>query len=413
MSKLTICMFSNLYFPVVSGSATQTTALSRELSRRGHKVIVITARIDPVSPDYEEIDGVSIYRLPALRLPRLSIALKFPWLNSTFFLSNVKKIEKIIGKHNPDIFHLHNHMFDLALSAALMRRKLNKPLVTTLHTVIRHSQPIYNLLLIPADRVFLKRMVVDQSNLLIYPDINIKRYALEAFGRDKNAAIVPYGIDFPEKPKEEKVEQLKAKFGLDGKRVILSLGHVHDIRNRYDLIAAMPEVLRVFSDTVLLIVGAISTQIPESLAHKLGIERSVIFTGAVPHEIVPGLLALAKLEAHWLNQEEPKRTSLGIASLEAMAAAKVILSTANPNTYGEGILQDGRNFVHAEPGKPEQLAQKIISLLGNEARCQSIGINARETIAKHFSWDSVCEQTIQTYQSAIEIHAKCTLRPCQ
>jgi len=402
MSKLTVCMFSNLYFPVVSGSSTQTISLARELSRRGHKVIVITARIDPVSPEYEEIDGVTVYRVPALKLPKLSIALKFPWLNSTFFPSNIKKIEKILRKHNPDIFHLHNHMFDLALSAVLMRKKLKKPLVTTLHTVIRHSQPIYNLVLLPADRVFLRRIVIDQSDLLIYPDINIKRYASEAFRREDGTVVVPYGINFHEKPKEEKIEQLRAKFDLAGKRIILSLGHVHDIRNRHDLIAAMPEVLRVFPDAALLIVGAISTTTPERLAYKLGVERSVIFAGAVPHEIVPGLLALAKLEAHWLNQEEPERTSLGIASLEAMAAGKVILSAANPNTYGDGILMDGENFVHVEPGKPTQLAQRIISLLGDDAKRQIIGFNARKTIVNHFSWDSVCEQTIQAYQRAIQ-----------
>lgn len=402
MNKLTVCMFSNLYFPVVSGSATQTIALSRELSRRGHKIIVITARIDPASPEYEDIDGVSVYRLPAVRLPKLSIALNFPWLNSTFFPSNIKKIESILRKHKPDVLHLHNHMFDLALSAVLMRRRLRISLVTTLHTVIRHSQPIYNLFLFPADRVFLKHVVIDQSDLLIYPDTNIKRYALEAFGRRNNASVVPYGIDFPEKPKEEKIDELRDRFGLEGKRIILSLGHVHEIRNRHDLIAAMPIVLRVFPDTVLLIVGAISTPTPEHLVHKVGVEHSVIFAGAVSHEFVPGLLALASLEAHWLDQEEPERTSLGIASLEAMAAAKVIMSTANPNTYGDGILQDGKNFIHAVPGKPEQLAQEIISLLGDEARCQSIGATARETIVNHFSWDSVCERTLQVYQKALQ-----------
>ncbi len=401
MNRLTICMFSNLYFPVVSGSATQTIALSRELSQRGHKVIVITARIDPASPEYEEMEGVIVYRLPAWKLPKLSISLNFPWLNLTFFPSNITEIEKILREHNPDILHLHNHMFDLALSAVLMRRKLKKPLVTTLHTVIRHSQPLYNLVLIPADRIFLKRIVIDHSDLLICPDVNIKRYATEAFGREDGAVIVPYGISFHEQPKKEDTEQLITKFGLAKKRVILSLGHVHDIRNRHDLIAAMPEVLRVFPNAVLLIVGAVSTPTPERLAYKLGVERSVIFTGAVPREMVPNLLSLAKIEAHWLNQEEAARTSLGIASLEAMAAGKVILSAANPNTYGDGLLKDGENFIHVEPGKPTQLAQKIISLLGNEEKCRIIGSNARKTIVNHFSWDSVCDQTVRLYRQVI------------
>ena len=42
-----VCMFSNLFPPVPSGSSTQTAALSRELVGRGHQVDVITARVDP------------------------------------------------------------------------------------------------------------------------------------------------------------------------------------------------------------------------------------------------------------------------------------------------------------------------------------------------------------------------------
>ena len=60
MKKRTVLMLSNLYPPIVSGSSTQTSSLARELSKRGHKVIVITARVENASPKYEEKDGVII-----------------------------------------------------------------------------------------------------------------------------------------------------------------------------------------------------------------------------------------------------------------------------------------------------------------------------------------------------------------
>ena len=152
-------MLSNLYPPVVSGSSTQSASLSRELARRGCQVVVITAKVDKDSNEYEEANGVCIYRLPATRLPKMPISFNFPWLSYTFTPRNLQRIEGILEFHKSDIIHLHNHMFDLAFSAALMCRRTKKPLVITIHTMIKHARNLYNTLLYPADRVLLKYLV--------------------------------------------------------------------------------------------------------------------------------------------------------------------------------------------------------------------------------------------------------------
>lgn len=394
-------MFSNLYPPVASGSSTQTEALSRELALRGHRVSIITARIDPDTPEFEEVSGVSIFRIPAIRLPKHSIALNFPWLNYTFTPANIRRIKKIIIQQDPDVFHLHNHMFDLGLSAVRMRKNFKKPMVTTLHTIIRHSNKLYNMVLYPADRIFLNQLVIKNSDQLICPDFNVKMYAAEAFKRAETP-IIPYGIDLLGNVNEEQLKVLKEKFGLDNKRVVLSLGHVHDIRNRHELITALPEVLQEFPDTVLLVVGAVSTATPGQLARKLNVEHAVIFAGPLPHQNIPSLLSLADLEAHWLNQDEPENTSLGIASLEAMAFGKTILSAANPETYGNGILKNGDNIILVDPDNSTELAQTIIDLLKDEKKREQIGLCAKETIEENFSWDSICQQTVDVYRQVIK-----------
>jgi len=403
MDNLTICMFSNLYPPVVSGSSTQTVSLARQLARQGHKVIVITAQVDPSLPECVEDDGVYVYRLKALVLPKLRIALNFPWLNFTFGLTNLRRVAEILKEHQPDILHLHNHMFDLGLIATRMRRRFRIPLVTTIHTIIRHSNPLYNLVLLPADRIVLKRVIIDQSDQVICPDFNVARYVDDAFRRSENV-IIPYGINPLSEHDPAKVEYLCQKHAIQKKRVVLSLGHVHEIRNRHDLIAALPEVLEHAPDTVLLIVGALSTQSPQKLAESLGVEHAVIFTGPVPYDSIANYLAIADLEAHWLNQEEPERTSLGIASLEAMFAGKTVLAAANPDTYGPNILKNGDNIIIVPTGEPTQLAQTILELLDNENLRKKIGVNAQNTVAKHFSWDAITEQTLQAYTSVINSH---------
>ena len=230
-----ICIFSNLYPPVVSGSSTQSSSLAIELTKMGKEVIVITAKVNHRSKEYENANGVHVYRIPCLILPKMEIALNFPWLNFTFTPKNQRFIAEIVKKHKPDILHLHNHMFDLSLSAVHMQCKFGIPLVLTIHTIIKHTQGLYNILLYLADRYLLKRMVIDKADIIISPDYNVLEYVKEAFGI-QNSIVIPYGIQVPKRTSDEVVERIRKKYNLKGKRIILSLGDVHRIRDRKELV---------------------------------------------------------------------------------------------------------------------------------------------------------------------------------
>jgi 1,2-diacylglycerol 3-alpha-glucosyltransferase len=401
MKPLSICMFSNLFPPVVSGSSTQSFMLSVELVQRGTPVTVITAKIKADQPEQETIKGVRIHRLPALRLPKMPIALNFPWLNYTYTPGNQKRIQTILTQEAADVYHLHNHMFDLAFSAVGAARRNNKPLLVTLHTVIKHPHPVFDALLHPVDRVFLKKFVIDKADTVICPEATIQGYAEDAFNRRENA-LVPYGITPPPDVPRNQVDELRRKYNLGASPVILSMGHVHEIRNRRELVEAMPLILKEFPDVKLLIVGAIGTNTPQLTARKLGIESSVVFTGAVPHDQIPVHLALGDIEAHWFQKDNPQYKTLGIAALEAMGSGKVVFGTADEDVYGKGVLKNNTNVILVDPPDPNTVAAKIISLLKDPQRTRMIGDEAKITIRKHFSWDSVCERTLQVYREAIE-----------
>jgi glycosyltransferase involved in cell wall biosynthesis len=393
-------MFSNLFPPVVSGSSTQSSALARELVRRGHSVTVITTHLDKTTARHEVVDGVEIHRLPCIRVPPTPLTLNFPWVNLTFTPANQRRIQTIVRQHRPDVLHVHNHIFDLGLSASRMSRRMRIPMVLTIHTILKHPNPALNAFLSCADRLAARPFVVARASAILCPDQNVVIYMANAYKRP-NEPIVPYGVEGMGSASPALVAHYREKHRLEGRRVILSLGHIHEIRNRRDLVEAMPFVLERLPDALLLIVGEVATRTPGELARKLGVEDSVVFAGTVPHAHISALFELAVLEAHWGNQEAPDRTSLGIASLEAMAAGKTILAAANPNTYGEGLLRSGENLVIVEPGKPRELANTIVQLLEDPIRRQTIGENARRTIRESFSWDAVCMRTVDVYRNAI------------
>jgi glycosyltransferase involved in cell wall biosynthesis len=269
--------------------------------------------------------------------------------------------------------------------------------------MIRHTTKLYNLLLYPADRILLRHLVTDQAQKVICPDINIEYYVQNAFPRSSRV-VVPYGITLPGEVAVGSVERLRGKHNLNGKRVILSLGNVIELRDRRDLIAALPDIRKTIPDARVVIVGAETTDRPRRLARQLGVEDAILFTGHVPHEKVPAYLALADLEIHLFYQDTIERTSLGIASLEAMGAGKAVLVAANQDTYGKGILSNGENIVLVDRGNPRRLAETIVRLLTDSNRCRTIAERARRTIEKHFSWDSVCSRTIDVYKEVLRKH---------
>ncbi|MCO5170967.1 MAG: glycosyltransferase family 4 protein [Planctomycetes bacterium] len=391
-----ICMLSNLFAPVVSGSATQCEGLARALAAQGHEVLVITARLSPDAPEQATEGGVTIHRLPAVRLPAMGIALNFPWLSVTQTPANRRRLRALVERHGAEVIHVHNHMFDLALGGAAVSRALGVPMVVTLHTIIRHPNRAYDLLLRLPDRLLLGPRVLAQASAVVCPDVNVQAYLRSRFGRE--GEIIPYGVQL-DPAADDEVERARDEFGLRGKRVVLSVGHVHALRNRADLLRAFPRVVAAVPEATLVIVGDVADPSPVRLARSLGLNGHVVFTGAQPRRQVSALLGLAELEAHWLNQDEPSRTSLGVASLEAMSLGRTILAAANVDSYGPGVLQSGENLVIVEAGRPEALAQELIGLLDDDARRARIGANARRTVSERFSWSAVAARTAALYAS--------------
>jgi 1,2-diacylglycerol 3-alpha-glucosyltransferase len=399
-TPLTICMFSNLYPPIHSGSSTQCAQLAGELARHGCKVIVITSRIDRQSAEYEFRDGVHVYRIPCIQLPRMPIALNFPWLNITFAPPNTRRILNILKIHSPDIIHLHNHMFDMAFHARQIARRLKKPLVITIHTIIMHPNRLYDLILSAIDSFLLKNLIIRQAKILISPDRIISNYIERRF-KQANIRLVPYGIYDPPAPDPGKMAAIREHFSLEDGPVILSLGHLHEIRNRKELIEALPELIKRFPKLKVMIVGDIGTTSAEKLAIQLGVLDHLIFTGAVPHSEISNFLGIADIEAHWFHRSHPHR-SLGIAAQEAMAAGKVVVGSADVDVYEDGVLQNGQNVILVDPNNAAALVSQIAELLDDDHKRMFVGKNAQDTARKYFSWGVVCEKTLSVYRSLLK-----------
>lgn len=108
------------YRPHFSGLTLYTERLAREFAGRGHDVTVLTSQFDPDLAINEEMDGVTVRRVPVLfRLCKGPIM-------PTYGLQAIRQMRRA------DIVHLHVPQLDAA-PIALASRLLGKPVVLTYH----------------------------------------------------------------------------------------------------------------------------------------------------------------------------------------------------------------------------------------------------------------------------------------
>ncbi|MCS6886483.1 MAG: glycosyltransferase family 4 protein [Acidobacteriota bacterium] len=387
-------MFNNLFPPIKSGSSHFTYRLSKMLVERGHDVTVVAAKI-PGSAARESLDGIDVHRLECWMLPQLEIAHNFRYLSYTFFPSNVRYVKRLLIDKGIQVLHQHGQIFDTALTSAYLGQSLALPLVNTIHTPVLHTVPFYLRTLVLLDKLFVKHFIIRYAKIVIAPDKTVVDNINERY-QHPWIEVVPYGIDKPNFDPAKGIE-IRRKYKIGDRPLILSLGHVHNLRDRCDLIEAMPHIRKAVGDVVLLIVGDVYTQKPVELADRLGLKDCVIFAGSVPHSEVGDYLAACDIEAHWLSNAP----GLGIAAMEAMSVGVPVISSIGADDLGEGLLKNGENILLIERGSIESITNACVALLRDPDYRRQVGEKGKRVIEENFSWESVTDRMEAVYKKLI------------
>lgn len=396
-----IAVLSNLYSPLVTGSSVHASTLAAKLVERGVSVTVFTAHVDKSAPEHEFLNGVEVYRLPCLRLPKLPIAVNFPWLSVTMLPQNIFRMKKIMREKGCQLIHVHNHMFDMALNGVLLKWILDIPLVLSIHSYIHHPNPVFNAILSSIDATFLRWCMVQRATHIVDLDMNNARYRVARFGA-RRGTLIPLATEFPEPPSPQDVEMLRKRYDLEGRKVLLSVGHLHHLRNRLALIRGFARALRKFPEARLLIVGARNFQPAEDLVAELGLDDKVIFTDKQPRHLVAAFMELCDAHSMWFDLDPNGQNSVGNSNIEAMLMKKPVFGVFAEDTYGEGVLQHGRNIFILPPEDTDRhVEETLLKLWGDPGLAGRIGENAQRTAREHLSWDVAADRHLQLFDSLI------------
>jgi glycosyltransferase involved in cell wall biosynthesis len=188
---------------------------------------------------------------------------------------------------------------------------------------------------------------------------------------------------------QEKINQVRAKYGLRERPYILAVGTVQPRKNYQMLVRAFKGVSEGFAHN-LVIAGGKGWMEEEMLAEvqRQGLQERVIITGFVADEDLPALYSGAALLAFPSLYE-----GFGLPILEAMACGvPALISNVSslPEVGGEAAVQ-------LSPADEQGWGTMLGALLGDRdklAEMRAAGLQQ----AQNFSWGQAAEQLLAIYE---------------
>lgn len=341
--------------------------LNQGLVRNGHQSTVISAG-GQLAAQVEADGGTHIL---------LDVCSKNPL---TFF-PRVHQLQTTFEQLSPHILHVHSRI--PAWLAWFANRKLRIPLITTVHGF--NSVSRYSEIMTKGDRVI----------CVSHP---VKDHIVGHYGTDVSkirvihSGINPQKFD-PSTVNAHAIENLKSRFGLNGKTVITSIGRITALKDYETFIRALAQAADSNSEIKGLIVGHVRKDKKEYFNHltqlisDLKLENTVhIATDLTDMQAVYSVSDV-------VVSCSKKPESFGLTLIEALAMNTPVLATRHGGPLD--IIRDGTDGFFFEPGNAEDLANLLMPALALDTT------PLRADVLSRFSEKQMIADTIETYRAVL------------
>ena len=360
------------YLPRQCGIATFTSDLVEGLSAEAPDIHCCAVAMNDKPEGYPYPDKVR-FEINQNRLADYGVAAQFLNINQTDIVCVQHEFGLFGG---PAGSHLLKLLGDLRM-----------PIVTTLHTVLKDPTPEY--------RAVMCRLS-DLSDKLVVMSHKAFDFLKDIYGVPEDKIVfIHHGI--PDTPFIDPSFN-KDKFGVEGKKVLLTFGLLSPNKGIENVLRALPAVVKKHPDLAYIVLGATHPHILklhgdtyrimlQQLARKLDISANVVFQNRfVGLKELCEFLGIADIYVT-PYLEEAQITSGTLAY--AMGTGKAIVST--PYWYATEMLAEDRGRI-VPFNDPEAMAKQIIDLLDNDS--------ARHAMRKKaylFSRDAVWKEVSRKY----------------
>ena len=371
-----IAMLTHSYHPVIGGAERQIQNLVPYLAAEDVRLSVITRSVSG-SPLTEEINGATVYRMPAPK-PK-------PLASLSYTSSALLKLRSLA----PQIIHAHG-LFATTTTGVLAKQALGIPLVVKL---MRGG--------VDGDVARLRDKFLGRQRLR-YFQRHVDRFIvisqeitgeLDAHGSsDDRYVYIPNGVDLSRfvPPDAAEKAEIRASLGLSADEVVVLFTGRLAPEKRLDLLlrswAAVEDQL---PHAKLMIVGTG----PDATMLKRLARPSVIFTG--PRDDVAPLLQAGDIFIL------PSATEgLSNALLEAMAAGLAPIATDVGGA--SDVIVSGESGILVAPGRENELTLSLCRLIKDQALRTRVSARARARIAERFDLRRTASDLRSLYEVVLD-----------
>lgn len=377
---------------VVGGLGRHVDALSRELVRAGHEVVVLT-RGEAGAPVEEMREGVRVRRsaVDPLAIDFTTESL-LAWAQAAEH-SLLRSALPLVRRWRPDVVHAHDWL--VAQSAMTLAQFTRAPLIVTMHAteVGRHQGWLPRPLNLAIHSV--ERWLASEANTVITCSTAMHDEVARLLEVPTDRlAVIANGID----PARWRVRPAARKAARDaygnGEPLLVFAGRLVHEKGVQTLTDALPELRRHWPNLRMVIAGTgpYADQLQER-ARGRRVARAIRWAGFVAEDELGALLAAADAVVV-PSLYEP----FGMIALEAAAAGTPLVVSDTGGLHD--LVTAGVTAAACPPGDPDSLAKAIRTVLDDPGSAAKAAARAGRLIRREYTWQAVATRTAAVYSAA-------------
>jgi len=372
-----IALFSEVYWPMVSGVGVTLLRLTEALQARGHELRVYSATyaLPPGQPDRLEV-----HRSPSVPL--------FLYPDVQWAFPRMRDVVDDLGRFRPDVVHVATE-FSLGIAGVKAARQLGLPLVASAHTDYDQYAARYGVTWALRAGWHYLRWFYGQAHKVLCPS-RIYEQHLHSRGV-LHTGVWSRGVDPEWFHPRFRSDDYRARFGVGpGDLLVTYIGRIAREKNLELLLHAWETLAPVRGTAQLALVGRGPLEDEIRRREIAGVHVTGLLQG---HE-----LSAAYASADVFTFPSPTET-FGNSLLEAMASGLPSLVAASG-----GVLEfseHGGNAWLVAPDSAEAIEEGLERLLTDSALRRRLADGGLKT-ARERDWAQVYDRLIADYKEAVE-----------
>lgn len=384
-------------------------SLARYLAHVGHNVTVVDGKFMSSEPTIEHIDGVKIVRLGASSFSFRFLRFLDRYTGIRMIVSSVLgqvrfglKVRSYLARvEDYDIIHVHPLV--VAFVVTLFGRKWRRKTVYTSHVGgwLLHSPTLYDKLGFTLERYVIRRV----GKTTVLNELVRSKIAMAARCDPDDIKTIPVGVDTSIFKPDINYGNIREKYNLDSRNIILFVGRISPDKGVEHLIRAANIVVNhlAYREMYFILVGPIAgfgarQASATKYYHKVlgligncGLRPSVKIIGLVSHDDLRRLYQVCDIFVLPSVVESTPQVTV-----QAMASGKPVIGTRVGGIIDQ--IKDGWNGFLIQPGNEQELAEKIKYLIDHPEERERMGANGRRLAQEEFDWEKVTKKLLKVYQ---------------